>query len=257
MTDFIRNIFNESGISEVGFCDFAPFSDKLLPCAAAKRIPENAQSVIVCLLPYKVKQTPPKNLSRYAAVPDYHGIGAKILTAATEKLKQKYTDNNFEIFLDNSPLPEVSVAVRAGLGVVGKNGLLINEKYGSFVFIGEIITDLKINCTPHPQRECINCGKCIIACPVGCDKSRCLSDISQKKGELTEAEKKHLKGHNILWGCDICAEVCPMNKNKELTNIKDFILGYRDTYTPDEDATDRPYNWRGKKTIKRNFDNLK
>lgn len=257
MTDFIRDIFKESGITEVGFCDFAPFSEKLLPCAAVKRIPEKSQSVIVCLFPYKVKETPPEKLSRYAAVPDYHDVGAKILTAVTEKLKQKYPDNNFEIFLDNSPLPEVAVAMRSGLGVKGKNGLLINENYGSFVFIGEIITDLKIDCTPHPQRECINCGKCITACPVDCDKSKCLSDLSQKKGELTEEERKILKENNILWGCDVCAEVCPMNKDKKFTNIKEFILGYRDSYTPDEDPSGRPYAWRGEKPIKRNFNNLK
>lgn len=256
MTEIIGKIFEKNGINQVGFCDFSLVKNHLLPCAAARRIPENAKTVIVCLFPYKVKETPPKLLSRYAAIPDYHGICGNILQSVCEELKTEFTDFSFEFFIDNSPLPEVETAVSAGLGVRGKNGLLINKKYGSFVFIGAIVTDMKIPCKLAKKKDCINCGKCISACPVGCDKTRCLSDLSQKKGELSPEQSALLRENKILWGCDICAEICPMNKGKSLTEIKEFIEGYRDTYDENEDPTHRPYNWRGEKPIKRNYQNL-
>ena len=83
-----------------------------------------------------------------------------------------------------------------------------------------------------------------------------MSALSQKKGELTDAQAKLLRDNNILWGCDICANVCPQNKF-EITDIKEFIEGYKDNYCPDDSIEGRAYAWRGKKTIDRNYVNLK
>ena len=58
--------------------------------------------------------------------------------------------------------------------------------------------------------------------------------------------------NNIIWGCDICAEICPLNKNSNITYIKEFIEGYRDSYTLGEDISGRAYEWRGEKTVSRN-----
>ncbi len=255
MKNNVIEILNSNGIKNVGFCDFLWLKDRLLSCRANERLPQNAKTVIMCAFPYKVKGTPPKFLSRYAAVPDYHTVCGNILKSACEKLSQKYPQNKFECFCDNSPIPEVFAACAAGLGLKGDNGLLINPKYGSFVFLGEIVTDLYIE-TQNNYAECEHCGRCRAVCPVSLDKTACLSNISQKKN-LSEAELQALKQNKILWGCDICATACPHNLAAECTDISEFINGYRDIYTEDEDSAGRPYTWRGENVIKRNHKNLK
>ena len=137
---------------------------------------------------------------------------------------------------------------------VGKNGLLITENYGSYVFIGEIVTDLEMELPPIEIKHCNNCGICKTHCPVGLEKSNCLSKLSQKKGELDEESAVLLKKHKIIWGCDICAEACPLNKGTKKTYINEFIEGYRDCYICGEDIKGRAFEWRGEKTVKRNFD---
>ena len=255
MKQKITEIINKAGIKDVGFCSYEQIKTKLLDCRASGRLPKNAQTVIMCLFPYKVKDEKPQYISRYAAVPDYHAVCKNYLSEIAKELKKEYPKNNFETFTDNSPIPEVYTAALSGLGVLGENGLLINEKYGSFVFLGEIVTDIVLPCDGEIKR-CIGCKKCKEVCPVNIDGTQCLSAVSQKKGELTEGEIKALKKYGILWGCDICADVCPLNKSAQNTYIKEFTDGYKDGYTLGEDITCRAYNWRGDKVIKRNYDIL-
>lgn len=234
-----------------GVCRFSELKDILIDCRKKELLPENAKSVITFVFPYKVKEAPPENISRYAAVPDYHIVCGEILSKTAEKLKRRYKGFAFVPFCDNSPINEVAAAVRSGLGVKGGNGLLITEKYGSFVFIGEIVTDMCI--TPSVSgSECDKCGECKKHCPVGLDKSRCLSALTQKKGELNDSEKEMILNSGCVWGCDICSDVCPLNKNKELTPISEFKDGYKDRYTLGEDINGRAYAWRGEKVITRN-----
>lgn len=225
-----------------GFCPFSAIETELLDCRAKLRLPQTPKTVIPFLFPYKVKSAPPTNISRYAAVPDYHEICEDRLMKIITALKSAYPENEFVRFVDNSPIPEVKTAVLAGLGVRGENGLLINEKYGSFVFIGEIVTDLEIPCEPT-SGKCENCGKCKAACPVGLEKSRCLSALTQKKGALTEAEENVVKENGSLWGCDICQEVCPHNRVSP-EPLFEFSNGYRDGYILGENSDGRAYNWR-------------
>ena len=98
------------------------------------------------------------NLSRYAAVGDYHEIVPQYLKRAVSALEQAFPEEAFVPFTDNSPIPEVRAAALAGLGRIGQNGLLIHERYGSWVFIGEIVTTLPIDAPPHQIRPCIGCG---------------------------------------------------------------------------------------------------
>ena len=248
----IKRIMFHAGIFNTGFCKFSWVSNRLLECAAKKRIPEKAQTVIMAVFPYRVKKERPKNISRYAAVADYHKVCGDYLSRAIEALKKEYPENHFEAFVDNSPIPEVYAASAAGLGVVGDNGLLITPRYGSYVFIGAIVCDLKIECE-NGYTECMHCGFCKNACPVHLEKRDCLSAISQKKGELSFDEAEKLRANNIIWGCDICAEVCPFNRVTDYTNIKEFTESYRDSYTIDEDIKNRAYEWRGKGTVQRNY----
>ncbi len=254
MKQTITDILLAAGIKNVGFCAFDEVKDKLLDCRAKIRLPQNSKTVIMCAFPYKVKKEAPNFLSRYAAIPDYHIVCGEMLAEVCKKLAQKYPKNVFEYFCDNSPIPEVHTAANAGLGVKGDNGLLITKKYGSFVFLGEIVTDLDIVCENH-YAECMHCKNCKKDCPISLNKINCLSNLSQKK-KLTEDELQKLKQNNILWGCDICQNACPMNNNTNCTDIKEFINGYRDKYVLGEDTKDRPYTWRGEEAIIRNAKNL-
>ncbi len=240
---------------EYGVCDFSLVADKLINCRNIEKLPKNAKSIILFAFPYKIKDEKPKNISRYAAITDYHTVVINYLNNIIADLKKEYPHNEFVAFCDNSPVPEVFAAVNSGLGVKGKNGLLINDKYGSFVFIGEIVTDLYIEGTSE-YNECINCGKCEKMCPVSLNKEKCLSAVTQKKKDLTEDEVNKMILGGCIWGCDICSEVCPMNNNKGKSNIEEFINSYRNEYVLGEDSKDRPYAWRGEGVIKRNYNIL-
>ena len=253
MKEKIKKIFADCRIPDVGFFDFGALCGRIIPCRAAARLPQNAKTAIMCVFPYKVDDAPPENISRYAAVPDYHIVCGEMLKTAAERLSREFSGYEFVPFIDKSPIPEVAAAAFAGLGVRGKNGLLITERWGSFVFIGEIVTDLKIECADL-TRYCSGCGKCTAACP---KKDICLSDLSQKKGDLDPEQAEILRRNNIVWGCDICAEVCPQNRGAEKTEIPEFIAGYRGRYTAGEDIQNRAYAWRGEKTVRRNYENLK
>ncbi len=256
----ITEIFNNFNIDSVGFLKYEALKNELLDCRASLRVPKDCNTVIVCLSPYRVKEEKPDLISRYAAIEDYHKVMEKKLSQVAENLKRIFPTNQFEVFVDNSPIPEKKAAAIAGLGVIGKNQLLINEKYGSYVFIGEILTDLIIPCVKNKITNCIGCDLCLSACPTGFlkDKNkRCLSDITQQKKELTEQEKSLIKKTKTVWGCDICQEVCPMNKGKKLSNWKEWHKTYRDNFLPDEDKKDRAYIWRGEKVILRNYDIVK
>jgi epoxyqueuosine reductase QueG len=257
--DFLDKILAEKRIEFYGFCDFKYFENSLFDCRAKSRLPKDSKTIITFVFPYKIKEEKPKNISRYAAVDDYHFVAGKILNEITDLLKEKFNENCFEWFIDNSPIDEVKAAVFSGLGVKGKNNLLINKKYGSFCFIGEIVTDYKIQNVNILNTECINCGLCLEACPTKFLKdknNKCLSQITQQKAELNHYEKELIKKTGTIWGCDICQNVCPMNKNSSLTNIKKFIDSYKEKYEENEDITNRAYAWRGKKVIKRNFEIL-
>lgn len=252
MKNEIIQIAKTAGIRDVGFCDFAWVEDRLINCRNKSRIPKNAKTVILFLFPYKVKEERPQNISRYAAVPDYHRVCGKYLDKISADLKQRFPKNQFEFFIDNSPIPEVFAAASAGLGLMGENRLLLTKEYGSWCFIGEIVTDLKIDCQKAFEK-CSLCGNCKKACPTGVQGEICLSAVSQQKKELLDKEKELLIAHNIIWGCDICAESCPHNKNTKVTYIREFIDGYKNAYVLGEDIKNRAYEWRGEKVVSRNF----
>lgn len=247
----IINIMSTNNMPYISFCDFEFVKEKLIDCQKKKDIPKKAKSIIMAIFPYKVNKNPPKRISRYAAVPDYHTVCEKMLSDAAEQLSRRFPENEFKVFVDNSPIPEVAAAVCSGLGVLGKNGLLIHKKYGSFVFIGEIVTDLELEADKGGE-NCLDCGQCIKSCPTKLKKEECVSAVNQQKKPLDESQIQKVKQSGYIWGCDICSEVCPMNKSTPTTYIKEFIDGYRDYYDPAESGDNRAYTWRGVEVIKRN-----
>ncbi|MBO7179580.1 MAG: epoxyqueuosine reductase [Clostridia bacterium] len=246
----------------VGVCDFNELKDDLIPCRAISRIPTDAKSVIVYLFPYYLGEAyyENSNISKYAVPDDYHKICGEYLEKAVAFLKEKYPDNSFQYFCDNSPLNEVKAACISGLGVKGENSLLINEAYGSFCFIGEIITDLKIVATKNEIKSCLKCGACNRKCINNAlisgevDKEKCLSSITQKKGELTQSEAELIRKSGCIWGCDICQNVCPMNKNIKTTPIKEFYENAKANYQNEADYNEnRAFSWRKPEVIYRNL----
>ncbi len=244
-----------------GVCEFSVFSQNLINCRAKARIPENAKSIAVYLFPYYLGEDYYKasNISKYAVPEDYHIIASRYLETAVQELKNTYPRYRFEYFCDNSPIPEVRAAVLAGLGVEGENGLLINEKYGSFCFIGEIVTDMEISPSCVSEKECLKCKKCEKACPGkaiedgAVSREKCFSDITQRKKALPEELQKFIAESGCIWGCDICQDVCPMNKSISVTPVKEFFLSAKPTYASGDSIENRAYAWRGNDVIERNF----
>ncbi|MEG1718883.1 MAG: 4Fe-4S double cluster binding domain-containing protein, partial [Clostridia bacterium] len=144
------------------------------------------------------------------------------------KLKDAYPNNNFECYTDNSPIYEVSAAVNAGLGFKGKNNLLVTKEYGSFVFIGEIITDKKFDFDEKCNYSCLNCNKCVLNCKSSALKTKsyllCNSYLTQKKGELLDFEKKIIKDGKYIWGCDDCQDCCPYNQNLKQVDFDEKLV---------------------------------
>jgi epoxyqueuosine reductase len=117
----------------------------------------------------------------------------------------------------SSPLAEKALAMRAGLGFIGKNRLLTNSELGSFILLGEIITNMQLKPDkPIGTQACGNCRKCIEACPTGAllddnfNAGRCISYLTMRcKGEIDTELKKKIGLH--LFGCDECMLACPYN----------------------------------------------
>lgn len=259
MTDFISSVISE--VTDIfGVCKFDDIKDSLLNCRKLSLIPEKSQSVIVMLFPYLLDEDySDSDISKYAVVRDYHDVICEALEKVTEKIRREYPEEEFVYFTDNSPIPEVKAAVLSGLGVMGKNGLLINEKYGSWVFIGEIVTTMEMSTQKPKETSCINCGNCIKLCPGsaigenGIDKTLCLSDITQKKCELSAEETELIRKSGCAWGCDVCQNVCPMNKDVTVNPFFGFVGTSDMRARTDGDISDRAYAWRGKKVIERNL----
>ncbi len=262
--EIASNILSGKEAFPFGICSF----EQILPCLecrAKQRIPQDAASVLVCLFPYYTGEHKERNISRYAMVTDYHMIAGEYLKRFCEALREVFPQNQFEPFTDNSPIREVSAAFHAGLGRRGKNGLILHPKYGSYVFIGEVVTDLVLQPDqPLNPRECIGCGKCQNVCPQGALQSdgsvcleRCRSHITQKKGELSDWEIGQIQDGGLIWGCDICNDVCPMNQEaKVLTPVTEFLesaVAVLDAQIAERLLKTRAYNYRGKKTILRNI----
>lgn len=223
----IRCILRSRGVSQCGFC---PFPDllPLLEVRSRARIPGGARTVIFALFPYYTGPLPHRNLSRYAVPDDYHAVAGGMLQSVCLALEELFPGERFVWFVDSSPIREVYGAYLSGLGWMGENGQLINPLFGSYVFIGEIVTTLSVPCHPQPMGRCLGCGLCRRSCPTGALASRrveealCRSAITQKKGELSPWEEEQVRAGGLVWGCDLCNDVCPMNRRTLPSDIPQF-----------------------------------
>lgn len=261
----IDEIMSHCGMPIWGAAPFSKIEKSLIQCSGIKRLPKAAKTVITALFPYYCVKAGGQ-VSRYAGAKDYHIVAKSMLSCAADSLKERFDEHEFVPFCDASPIPEVKAASIAGLGVIGRNGLLITKEYGSYVFIGEIVTDILIETDEAVKGKCISCGLCAKKCPSGAildcgvNKEYCISHLTQKKGELTKDEQSLLRKAGTIWGCDICQEVCPMNRNVRETYIDDFKNDIINSLSPDEIEKNefkkkyetRAFLWRGKNVLRRN-----
>ena len=226
------------------------------------------KSAIVCLFPYYVEHKDPSNLSRYTWATDYHLVINEYLKKLIEKLQIMNTDAQFSIHCDTSPLADRYMAYLAGLGFYGKNNCFISPKWGSYVMIGTILTTLELEPNTPLTQSCMGCNRCITACLGQClghDEFKfdtCKSYLTQKKGELTSEEEHIIAKTPLVFGCDVCQEVCPHNKDIPTTPIPEFqsVEPYIDidelySLTNKEFIAKyghRAFSWRGKKILMRN-----
>ena len=259
--DKIAQAFAQEEIYEWGSCAYAQLEPHLLSCRNRWRIPPHAHTVLCALFPYRVPVRE-HNISRYAIPPDYHHIVLPMLQRVVSRLERAFPGYAFAAFSDNSPIPEVRAASLSGLGCVGDHGPLIHPVYGSWVFIGEVVTDLPLSVPFRETAGCLHCGACAKRCPGqalqagNLEQSRCLSHITQKKGQLSPEEQELLLRGELAWGCDLCQEVCPMNKNARPMGMQVFQEGCIPVIAPGQAASlsGRAFQWRPAAVIERNLE---
>lgn len=254
----MKNLFAAEKIECVGILPFSACKIIHPELLSRKTKGWHPESAIVFLVPYYSGEHPERNLSLYAVPRDYHLYFHQLYGRLEAKLQELYPGFHFCGFADHSPIGEVGAAAKAGLGVIGDKCQLINEKYGSYTFIGEILTDLRFGAYDLTEVAfCTRCGACTRACPAPND---CLSDRTQRKGELSAETVSLIKSTGIAWGCDLCQSCCPMNQNAAVTPISFFrenliacpSAAQVEAMSKEEFAS-RAFSWRGRKTILRNL----
>lgn len=256
-----------------------------------KKTMEEAQSIIVVGVSYyisedklncegklnnesKLKNESEKEfygeLARTAWGKDYHLVLREKLDFLAKFISDEIHDFKYKAFVDTGPLVDRYLANRAGIGWYGYNSAIINKDFGSWIFIGYMLTNLSLEKDESLDgTTCIDCNLCIENCPTSAiegpyqfNANKCLSNILQQKREVSDNVKPIL--NKRIYGCDICQNVCPHNIDiKEMTG-QDFIpneLSNRVDLLELLKLSNKEYNylfkenasgWRGKKVLQRN-----
>jgi epoxyqueuosine reductase len=200
-----------------------------------------ARSVVVCAInyntaqPYSTQVTDQDRgwISRYAwGQQDYHDSVMPRLRQVEAALRNAAGSDDLvtRCYVDTGPIVERVVAKYAGIGWIGKNTCIINQKVGSWMFLGAILTSLELDHEaglPAPDR-CGSCTRCIDACPTDAliapyqlDSNKCIAYLTiEKRGAIAEELRSGMGRH--IFGCDICQDVCPWNRKAPATNAPEF-----------------------------------
>ena len=204
-----------------------------------RKILPDCQSILVLGTPYPAPKGNLRggNIASYALNQDYHDVLGKRLQQLVEKIEEwvgEPVPNRW--YVDTGPLLEKELAMRAGLGWIGKNTLLINKDYGSYFFLGEILLGIElITDLPNTEVFCGDCTRCLDTCPTGAllgpytlDANRCISYLTIEHREDISQELRSKMG-DWIFGCDICQTVCPWNKpGSESPDILEELLPRED-----------------------------
>ena len=229
------------------------------------------KSIIAIGIPYaegyKMPFTKDKGLLSVVSFgEDYHKKLNKILYNLAEEIK-KHKSFEYTICVDTSPLIDKEISQKAGLGIHGKNTLLINQDYGSFINLGYLLTDLEIENSESIKFDvCCECDICIKSCPNGAilkegglNSKKCVSYLTQTKHYIPIEYRKSMR--NQIYGCDVCQIVCPQNKlNSEKRTNYDYgelLIDLNELMNVSNNDFIKAYghlsgSWRGKNIWKRN-----
>lgn len=294
----LKQYAKEIGIDKIGVCSAEPFDElreRLIehrkkgfesgfePKDIEKRVDPSltvpgAKSIIAIAMAYPSKM--PKKLSQSPGA--YRGLMARVawgqdyhhvLRDRLQKLKQfllaRLPHAKAEIMVDTGVLSDRAVAERAGLGWIGKNTALITPEFGSWVYLGEMVTDVNLPPDEPLPDGCGDCTRCLDACPTSAlvqprqlNAQKCIAYLTLTRGSL--AEEYRGKIGTRLYGCDTCQTVCPYNKGMNMTHHEEFLPApdqSQPLLKPLLHMTNREFRerfghssaaWRGKKPIQRN-----
>lgn len=288
----------EIGIDKIGFASADPFvtlKERLIEhrrlgyesgfeekdiekrVTPTKILPE-AKTIISIALAYssKMKNPPPNKkgerrgmFCRASWGEDYHHVLRERLEKLEAFIKRLVPDCKTVSMVDTGALSDRAVAERAGIGWSGKNCAIITPEFGSYVYLGEMITTLSLPLDTPITEQCGTCNICVEACPTNAlvqggqlNSNKCIAYLTQTKTSVPERFRKAIG--NRLYGCDTCQQVCPHNKGKDFHHQEAFepdpevvkpklipLLSisnrqFKETYGP------LAGSWRGKKPIQRN-----
>ncbi len=245
--DDIERLAHEAGFDLCGVCRAEPMEDHMRRWLQEgyggdleylhrnlemrldpSKIVEGGRSVVVCGVNYKSRYSLSNDtgIASYAMLRDYHKTLRKRLKHLLRSLQQLYPEMQGRPFVDTAPLLEKALAVKAGLGWVGRQSLLVTPQYGSFVSLGEIVIDCEVDSYSDSAEgdRCGGCRRCIEACPVGAinddrtiDTRLCISARTVERVEVGEAT---LAGW--VFGCDMCQSCCPHNQSTPLASDEEL-----------------------------------
>ena len=265
LMDMLKDRIDRDYETEFEECDL---EKRLSP----KLLLQSTKSIIVIGMNYyvhinKLDDRPSGRLSKSATGLDYHIVLTQKMEQLIEEIK-KITPVEYKIGVDTTPMIDRELAKQSGIGWYGKNSLIINDKMGSFIFLGYILTNLQIESDKPIAEKCGTCNICIRSCPVGAIKAdyklnakRCISYLTQTKRDIPYDLRDKMK--DKVYGCDTCQIVCPKNKDTidnantakntdglEFLDIREiFSLSNREFK---QKYGDTAISWRGKNGIKRN-----
>jgi len=244
-----------------------------------KKTLDSAESIIVIAMSYYIKEETlnyyekPQfygELARTAWGQDYHIILKDKLEKLAKFISSEYDGFEYKAFVDTGPLVDRYLANRAGIGFYGYNSAIINKDYGSWIFLGYMITNLPLKKDNLLENiSCLGCNLCIKSCPTSAiegpydfNANKCLSNTLQQKKEVPENVLPLIDKR--IYGCDVCQNVCPHNIDIKEMTTKAFvpdILPHKVDLIPLLKLSNKEYNslfkenasgWRGKKILQRN-----
>lgn len=193
----------------------------------ASLLVEGARSIVVCAVSYLspygrgYEEGCRTKVASYALARDYHLTIKEMLAALAERIKKVAPDLRFRAFTDSAPVAEKSLAVRAGFGWIGRQGLVVNPQLGSMMLLGELVINDDVDEYSEPMTG-VGCGSCR-ACVDNCPNSAILDDrlIDTRRCISCRTIEREWEGESLdfdgwIFGCDACQSVCPFNRHAPL-----------------------------------------